>query len=121
MTDRTPLFQQCVSIVEASGIPLEHQRSIDNSKFHVEDTFIRECLEIRLVLANLSTFVDEIRLSYLEAYDRTRNVKSALTIEDKDNIDEDFQFKVQEILQKLKFLEDYERQSTQYGSSVDLS
>ncbi|CAK7909615.1 syntaxin Ufe1p [[Candida] anglica] len=130
MSDLTPLFQQCVSIVETSQLAGDSRKrkaargdkensSTKSSGFHIQDTFLKECLEYRVLLAQLDGFVTEVRPHYLEVHDQSSVVRgnNALSIEDKNKIDEDFQFKVQQLYEKLKVLQTYEQKRRQVEHS----
>ncbi|ABN67920.2 endoplasmic reticulum t-SNARE [Scheffersomyces stipitis CBS 6054] len=112
MTDLTPLFRQCVDIV-ASELGGDAEDEYDRkqtrnsrSEFIIKDTFIKECYEFYSVVADLQQFVTVIRSPYLAVDDETSN---SLSIEDKNRIDEEFKYKVQQLYKKLSLLETYEK------------
>lgn len=123
MSDLTPLFRQCVSIVESATKEVtnekdQHQKSANkpnlpsskvNEQFKINDTFLKECLEFRVLLSKLDQFVTEVRTHYLEVQDTTSRPDS-LSIEDKSKIDEDFQAEIQQLFKKLKLLQNYEKE-----------
>ncbi|KAK6203558.1 snare-complex protein syntaxin-18 N-terminus-domain-containing protein [Scheffersomyces amazonensis] len=112
MTDLTPLFNKCVEIV-ASELPsksFDEVSPIKVSTFSVNDTFIKECIEVYDLLTNLNTFIQEMKSQYLAINDEQSgfNRTNELTSADKDSIDEEFKYKVRQLYQKLSFLENYE-------------
>ncbi|CAH2355651.1 syntaxin Ufe1p [[Candida] railenensis] len=132
MSDLTPLFRQCVSIVEAATKEVtnekeQHSKSTKkpnelpsskvNEQFKINDTFLKECLEFRVLLSKLDQFVTEVRTYYLEVQDTTSRPDS-LSIEDKNKIDEDFQAEIQQLFKKLKLLQNYERERQNRANST---
>lgn len=59
------------------------------------------------MIINLNQFINEIKSNYLAINDDTK-VSGSLTIEDKNKIDEEFNFKVQQMYKQLNHLEAYE-------------
>lgn len=114
MSDLTPLFKQCVNIVETSinePSRKNNHQAVINQQYQINDTFLKECLEFRVLLSKLDQFVDEVRTHYLEAQDNTNlNASQSLSVEDKNKIDEDFQIEIQQLFEKLKLLQKYEQQ-----------
>ncbi|KAG2732635.1 hypothetical protein G9P44_005052 [Scheffersomyces stipitis] len=118
MTDLTPLFRQCVDIV-ASELGGDAEDEYDRkqtrnsrSEFIIKDTFIKECYEFYSVVADLQQFVTVIRSPYLAVDDETSRGSAkgnSLSIEDKNRIDEEFKYKVQQLYKKLSLLETYEK------------
>lgn len=115
MTDLTPLFHTCVDIVKKE-LTLENPRQRspkEEPSYLIKDTFDKECLDFYLNLVQLSTFVTEIRPLYLQINDELSKLDTSgrkqLTTEDKNKIDEDFKFKIQQTFEKLKFLQAYEK------------
>lgn len=103
--DRTPLFNQCVAIVQqelSSATP-----SHDTPPFLVHDTFNKECRQLYVHIISVNAFLSEIRIPYLSETEQ-------LSIDDKNKVDQDIQIKVQAVVEKLKILEKYEtaRQAT---------
>lgn len=93
--DRTPFFQQCLDIVQ----DIQHkEKLVVNKKSVINDTFIKECTDLYIILIELNQFITNIRLSYLD------NDTSL----DKSLIDEDINKKVHQLYSKLKFLDSYE-------------
>lgn len=122
MSDLTPLFQQCVAIVQQElGSSLKQSPEVPAVPYYVEDTFIKECKDVYSNLVNLATFVGEIRSLYLQMSDEFSGnglePQKELRVEDKNNIDEEFQLNVQKIYEKLKQLQAYEKKRTDYAAS----
>lgn len=124
MADLTPLFRQCVDIV-SKELGTKSSPSVKPPSFLVKDTFIRECDSMYGNLVQMAQFVGEIRPLYLQVNDEfsrfDKRVGSGLSIEDKNKIDEDFKVKVQQVYEKLKFLQSYERKRTQVVESKQKS
>lgn len=124
MSDLTPLFSQCVEIVskELSG-STSGPPSTKRPSYFVQDTFIKECLQLYSNLVNLASFVTKIRPVYLQVNDefsRTDKSSSYLGIEEKNKIDEEFKIKIQQTFEKLKFLQSYQRKQTELAESKQL-
>lgn len=128
MSDLTPLFRQCVNIVEAATKDSEKRddghstaKRLPTSKvaehFKINDTFLKECVEFRLLLSKLDQFVSEVQTHYLEVQD-TVSRSDSLSIEDKNKIDEDFQAEIQQLFKKLKVLQHYERERQNRANSA---
>lgn len=118
MTDLTPIFNQCVQIVTkellADVKPVAKKTAQDHL---VRDTFTKECGELYANLLRLSTFTSSIRSLYLQISDErsdfSHSTQKALTVEDKNSIDEEFKLKIQQVYEKLKYLQTYERKRNQ--------
>lgn len=119
MSDLTPLFKQCVSIVQdkfgdsiKEDYDLKQSRK-DNSedRYIIKDTFIKECIEFHKFLTDLKTFINEIKSPYLSISDESSygQANDSLTIDDKNKIDEELQYKIQQLYEKLKLLQTYEQ------------
>ncbi|CAI5760230.1 unnamed protein product [Candida verbasci] len=102
MADQTPLFKQCINIIQ-SEIKTAQIKPIEQPNYIIKDTFLKECFELYQILTNLNQFINEIKLNYLALNDD----KGLSTIE-KDNIDEELQVKIQQTYKKLTYLENYE-------------
>lgn len=105
MTDLTPLFRQCVDIVQS-----EYKAGLTTSvgpAYLLDDTFIKECKDFFHVLTNLNQFINETKSNYLAINDDTK-VAGSLLIDDKNKIDEEFNYKVQQMYKRLNLLETYE-------------
>mmetsp|Transcript_6032 Transcript_6032/g.7361 ORF Transcript_6032/g.7361 Transcript_6032/m.7361 type:complete len:345 (+) Transcript_6032:1057-2091(+) len=130
MTDLTPLFKQCVSIVQDKfGDSIKEDYDLKQSRndgsedrYIIKDTFIKECIEFHKFLMNLQTFINEIKSPYLSISDETSygQANDSLSIDDKNKIDEELQYKIQQLYEKLKLLQTYEqkRQSALPKSST---
>lgn len=120
MTDLTPLFQRCVDIVSSelgSMMKPQVQKSTD-----VSDTFAKECAEVYLHLVQLARFVGEIRPVYLQVQDefsRFDRSSRELSTEDKSKIDEEFKLKIQQMYEKLKMLQAYERKRSDLAAQSE--
>ena len=84
MTDLTPLFRQCVDIVQQE---YKTQPTTAKQPYYLNDTFIKETTDFFHVLTNLNQFINETKSSYLAINDDT---KLAGSIDDKNKIDEEF-------------------------------
>ena len=102
MTDLTPLFRQCVDIVQQE---YKTQPTTAKQPYYLNDTFIKETTAFFHVLTNLNQFINETKSSYLAINDDT---KLAGSIDDKNKIDEEFNYKVQQMYKRLNHLETYE-------------
>lgn len=113
MTDCTPLFRQCVDIV-SRDLLLDVVKTVAEKKpYYVADTFMKECNEVYHNLVKLSTFIAEVRPLYLQTNDGLssfkKDAKNALSLADKNKLDEEFKLKVQKVFEKLKYLQEYEQ------------
>lgn len=130
MSDLTPLFKQCVSIVQDKfGDSIKENYNLKQSikdkpedRYIIKDTFIKECIEFHRFLTNLKILINEIKSPYLSINDESSygQANDSLTIDDKNKIDEELQFKIQQLYEKLKLLQAYEqkRQSAILKSST---
>ena len=117
MTDLTPIFSQCVSIV-TNELPAKIQcPAAPPRPYLVVDTFLAECAEVYINLVRLATFISEIRLLYLQVNDEFSRLdhgrQRELSLADKQSIDEEFKLKIQRVYEKLKLLQQYERKRVQ--------
>lgn len=124
MTDLTPLFKQCVDIVTKElGATDTKQKKIPS--FLVHDTFVKECDSMYANLVQMAKFIGEVRPFYLQVNDEfsrfDKNEQKGLSVGEKNKIDEDFKVKVQQVYEKLKFLQSYERKRTELLSSKQKS
>lgn len=114
MTDLTPLFLQCHDIItkELGPAKAPPQKPLP---YAVSDTFDKECLELYVVLTKLHEFLSEIRPLYLQVNDEYLDGRSQreLSVEAKMQLDEEFSLKIQQLYEKLKYLQDYERKRSQ--------
>lgn len=120
MSDLTPLFQKCVEIVlKELGGSIQPKKAPE-SPFLISDLFAKECAELYVNLVQLATFVGEIRPLYLQTSDefsRFDRGSKDLSLEDKNKIDEEFKLKVQQMYEKLKMLQSYERKRNEVVES----
>lgn len=118
MSNLTPLFNECVEIVTkelGSSIKIVHSKQ-DIPPYFIQDTFIKECSQLYLNLVNLASFISQIKPYYLQVNDefsKTRTNSSHLSLEEKNRIDEEFKIKIQQVFEKLKFLQSYQRKQTE--------
>lgn len=122
MTDLTPLFQQCVDIVQLElADSLMKPTETPITPYHVKDTFVKECDDVYANLVNLATFIGEIRPLYLQMTDEFPGFglesQRELRVEDKNRIDEEFKFNVQKVYEKLKQLQAYEKKRADVAGS----
>lgn len=121
MTDLTPLFQQCVNIVQQELVgSLEKPMAPSTAPYQVKDTFVKECNDVYANLVGLATFIGEIRSLYLQMTDELSGFSlqnKELSLEDKNKIDEDFKFNVQKVYEKLKYLQAYEKKRADVAES----
>lgn len=106
MSDLTPLFKQCVAIVQRE-LKLPEKESEPQPKYIVTDTFGKECGQLYLLLASISQLVAEIRPLYLRVSDEFQS-NQKMTQEEKGKLDEEFRLKIQQVYEKLKVLQTYE-------------
>lgn len=122
MTDLTPLFQQCVDIVQQELVgSLKKPVAPPIAPYLVKDTFVKECNDVYDNLVKLATFIAEIRPLYLQMTDELSSfaliAHKELSVEDKNRIDEEFKFNVQKVYEKLKQLQAYETKRTDLAES----
>ncbi|KAH3900163.1 related to Syntaxin UFE1 [Saccharomycodes ludwigii] len=117
MSDITVQFKTIVNDIEIkSNIDAGFRTStISNlEKYQVTDTFKKECLELWKHIAEMRILVKEIKPLYFDE----SNIE--MSLEEKDQFDNDFRFQLQQYLEKLKFLEKYENnRSAQVLSSIN--
>lgn len=120
MADLLPLFRQCVDIV-SKELGTTAAPSVRPPTYLVKDTFDKECDSMYGNLVQMATFAREIRPLYLQVNDEFSRFEkrsgSSLSLEDKNKIDEDFKVKVQQVYEKLKFLQSYEKKRTEVVES----
>lgn len=107
MTDLTPIFNQCVNIVQSEIKPQKHPQPKEQPLYLIKDSFNKECIEFYQILSNLSHFIAEIKSEYLAVSDNASNSVS------KDKIDEQFNTRVQQCFKKIGALETYETKRKQ--------
>lgn len=107
MTDLTPVFNQCVNIVQSEIKPQKHPQPKEQPLYLIKDSFNKECIEFYQILSNLSHFITEIKAEYLAVSDNASNSVS------KDKIDEQFNTRVQQCFKKIGALETYETKRKQ--------
>lgn len=116
MTDLTALFHQCVDIVLDELVvdkKQSHSRGVastaDVSLYTIADSFNKEAYEFNISINTLHRFLDEIKSAYLAMSDDSiPGVSNALSIQDKNEIDEEFHSQIQQMYGKLKALQSYE-------------
>lgn len=117
MLDLTPLFWRCVAIVQTelpkSSLQAKTAAKTDQNSqsYTVSDTFIKECHQFYENLVKMNGFLAQVRPAYLAISDDFSNygkARNTLSQDDKNKIDEEFKFKLQELYQKLKLLQKYE-------------
>ena len=98
MTDLTPLFRQCVDIVQQEYKTLP---TTAKQPYYLNDTFIKETTDF-----SMSDQLEpvhqrnQIKLSAIND-----DTKLAGSIDDKNKIDEEFNYKVQQMYKRLNHLE----------------
>lgn len=107
MTDLTPIFNQCVNIVQSEIKPKRPLHSKEQPLYLIKDTFNKECIEFYQILSNLSQLITEIKAEYLAVSDTASSSAS------KDKIDEEFNTRVQQCFKKIGALESYEQKRQQ--------
>lgn len=116
MSDLLPLFRQCVDIV-SKELGTTSAPNVRPPAYLVKDTFDKECDSLYDNLVQMAEFVRKIRPTYLQMNDEfsrfDKRPGNGLNVEDKNKIDEDFKLKVQQVYEKLKFLQSYEKKRTQ--------
>lgn len=109
-----PIFTQCVNIVQTELGPQikSHHDYHKNDPPHphiIHDTFIKESRELYNTLVVLKQFLSEVRSEYLAINnDGVGPTSNSLSIEDKNKIDEELNYRFQQLYEKLKLLQAYE-------------
>ncbi|RCK65453.1 hypothetical protein Cantr_01304 [Candida viswanathii] len=80
MADLTPLFKQCVDIVQS-----EYKSPPSTKGLHNHHTFVQESQDFYNIITNLNQFINEIKSNYLAINDDTK-VSGSLSIEDKNKM-----------------------------------
>lgn len=105
MTDLTPLFRQCVNIVQTELGDSINNDNASSPTMKINDSFSKETRDFYNLLRNLDNFIAELKVPYLSISETSDNT---LSIQDKNKIDEEFNYKVQQMYEKLKVLQTYE-------------
>lgn len=115
MTDLMPIFTQCVNIVESELGPQRKQppKDLQEDSHIIHDTFIKESKELYYTLVVLKLFLAEVRAEYLAISSEGANSRNSLSIEDKNKIDEELNYRFQQLYEKLKLLQAYEAKREQ--------
>lgn len=117
MTDLTPLFRQCVSIVSQEFKSEARPAKPVQTSHIVSDSFTKEATEVYSNLTRLTRFVSEIKPLYLQVNDEFTYLgnasRSSFSIDDKNSLDEEFKLKIQKLYEKLKYLQSYEKKRTE--------
>ncbi|CEP60739.1 Ufe1p LALA0_S01e17854g [Lachancea lanzarotensis] len=104
MPNVTPLFKKYVSVFsensQGDSAAKTGQNPKDRQKYMIQDSFIKECLEVLKHVFELQKVVDSIRTQYQSELD--------LTDREKDDFDTEVRLLIQQYFEKLKFLEQYE-------------
>ncbi|SCU77595.1 LADA_0A01244g1_1 [Lachancea dasiensis] len=105
MSNLTPLFHKYVNVFledpEVERLADSQEFRSPGKKYIIEDTFIKECLELKRHALELQKVIESIKVSY------TSEVE--LTDREKDDFDTEVRLLVQQYFDKLKFLEQYEQ------------
>lgn len=123
MTDLTPLFQQCVSIVQDHWSDEVDKRKLNEAikqkrKEHlVNDSFIKECNELSYYIESLKGFLNKIKPFYLSIGDESSNEKIRKQF-DQNTMDQEFKYKIQEVYEKLKMLQNYEQRRVEASTKA---
>lgn len=109
MTDLTPIFNQCVAIVrtELDTVALLKPKDTKSTILEINDTFTKECGEYYHHLVELNAIVNDIKVPYVAVGGPQST--NQLTLEDKNKIDEEISYRIQQMYEKLKVLQNYER------------
>lgn len=109
MTDLTPIFNQCVAIVrkELNATPSPHHSSQKDAVLEIQDTFSVECREYYHHLVALNGIISDIKVPYVAVGGSLS--KNVLSLEDKNKIDEEMSYRIQQMYEKLKVLQNYEK------------
>lgn len=99
MTDLTPIFRQCVLIVEEANPVAQPRRRVHPT---INDTFIAELKQVHQHLVALQHFVSSVRPAYLATNDQA-------SLEEKNATDEEFKLRSHQAYEKLKILQAYEK------------
>lgn len=120
MTNLTPLFTKYVSIIQVEYDDSAKQdydlklnrNSNEKQQYKVNDSFIKESKELYDLLTSLNQFTSQIRSPYLSTNDELSSnskLSNVLTIDDKNKIDQEFEYKIHQSYEKLKILQTYEK------------
>ncbi|SCU85392.1 LAME_0D01178g1_1 [Lachancea meyersii CBS 8951] len=105
MPNVTPLFKNYVAVfLEDSNLvasPEIRQSSEAQEKYQVQDTFVKECVELLKHVLELQKVVGSIKTQYESELD--------LTDREKDDFDTEVRLLIQQYFEKLRFLEHYEK------------
>ncbi|KAL6940838.1 hypothetical protein ACO0QE_004756 [Hanseniaspora vineae] len=101
MTDITNDFYNQLNKFPKTGGAIQTERKFQPPK----DTFNKECNELWHHLREVHYLVTEVEPLYLD--------ENAMSVAEKDDFDDEMRFQLQQYLEKLKFLENYEKQRTQ--------
>lgn len=119
MSDLTPIFKQCVDIVQSelgNGIKSDFDSAHTRQRpkhYSIGDKFAKESVEFHKSIVELAKFIDQVKSPYLSMSDEPVAGSISLTTQEKNKIDEEFRFKVQQLFERLKFMQEYERKRQQ--------
>ncbi|RLV92887.1 hypothetical protein JA1_002885 [Spathaspora sp. JA1] len=82
------------------------------------DTIEVESQELYIMLIQLNKFIKDVKSAYLAVSDEYSN-PSTLSIDDKNEIDQDFNYKIQQMYKKLNYLETYESKRQEVSNVQD--
>ncbi|SCV06190.1 LANO_0H24080g1_1 [Lachancea nothofagi CBS 11611] len=105
MPDVTPLFKRYVGVfLEDSVVGTRAEGSVyskPSRKYLVQDTFVKECLDLLKHILELQKVVSSIKSQY--------ESESELSEREKNDFDTEVRLLIQQYFDKLKFLEKYEK------------
>ncbi|AGO12694.1 AaceriADR220Wp [[Ashbya] aceris (nom. inval.)] len=117
MADLTHLFRKYVSIIEearneAGDEAAKRSKGVTQSngsmdKFRVKDTFVKECSELARHILELRRVVNSLEGPYLS--------EGEMSEREKDDFDVEARLRLQQYVEKLKYLEKYEAARQQAG------
>lgn len=113
MTDLTCLFHQCVEIVQQEIVTKSKSepqpKPESETSFTINDTFNKEAREFCASVDTLNHFLKQVKSSYLAIHDDPLSSASdVLTAKDKNEIDEEINYKLHQMYKSLKLIQAYE-------------
>ncbi|CUM62533.1 uncharacterized protein PRCAT00000084001 [Priceomyces carsonii] len=130
MADLTQFFNQCVQIIQNDFDESKNETANKNDSRQekkiaplvIRDTFMKECNEFYNAAVDLNSFIEAIKAPYLSLDSSIDLQKSltVLTLEQKNQIDQEFNFKVQQMFEKLKLLQTYETKRETINSNSNV-
>ncbi|CCC66895.1 hypothetical protein NCAS_0A03370 [Naumovozyma castellii] len=102
MANLTPLFRQCVTIIQTEHPSFKEPSQKTASQFRLNDTFIKECHQLLKCLLEMKKLATSIESQYLNDDDLE------MTEAEKDDFDTEYRLQFQKYIQKFQLLESYE-------------